>query len=113
MRERNQSAVINGHRFKISYHALDQMCQMCVDGEEVLAVLSHPDRIVSSRNYPGCQLWTLGRITLPLAVIGRGSFVVKTVLWSSAELWEADLLHGPPHPTRTFKPGRSPVRNYS
>ena len=114
MRAGERDLVINGRRFKITKHAVDRMCDMCVNADEIVAVLRHPEHVYLSlsRRYRGHENWTLGRITLPLRPIGKSRYAIPTVLWSSDELWQADLLYGPPT-DRVYRPGTAPVRNYS
>ncbi|MGW0682938.1 hypothetical protein ACWD2L_06190 [Streptomyces sp. NPDC002754] len=64
----------------MSKHATERALDMAVDGEAIRDVLDSPQGAHEHPDYPGCEMWTRGRICLAVNPVER---VVITVMWAT------------------------------
>lgn len=84
--------VLDLTRLRASGHAQTRLRQMRaqspITADEIIAVLRKPSRVAYSVRHES-WLWVGPRITVAMFVSDDGDSVIKTVLWSSEELWTA------------------------
>ncbi len=75
--------------FAMSKHALDRAVDMAVEGHEIRAAMLRPRHVHQLPGYTA--YYTHGRITL---VVATDNWVVKTILWATANAWIEDRQYG-------------------
>lgn len=76
--------------FRFSRHALERALDMDVSGSELRTCLEKPWMVRPSTQIPGRDLYFGDRITCVVSATGE----VVTVVWRTADGWEADIAAG-------------------